>query len=640
MSLRTKYKNTKFNGERAPRDDFALVDQAGIMSSLGGSTVGAMLGELTAIPAKYFLEVRRGDEVLAVMKFPYDPSTVQYSRPQPTTVTYTLGGVYREASKIRRHNISMQGRSGLAFRMAYSRNGKLLYVGGEQVFQEFDEFFKRYQEICAAEFGLSQNLMPPIPRDRATAERAMYLTNGQDSVQMILRCLDEDLHLLVEPRQFSWNKSTGANRFDYQWKCDFQAYGYATSFTNPFIAALSTFDNLLAGIGGAVGVAGNILDNISNIYVGKIRESIQNVAGTVRVAGDIANSLGGLIDNTAAIASDVAAVVDSGLYVADSWTAAVGEESTAQNFSDVWRRNLGPEIVRTEVVYQTTLTFNNNVSTMETLSQPLVVLDDDKGRDELGAIVAALNTIMNEKENMQGFIPRKFHENRQKLNKYNVRNLGEFLSNEENLSLFAKEIAGLKTPDTYLNRNGVEYIMKDDEDLMNVAQKYYRDPSLWRRIATANQCRDHRRNSEGRFFKLGDMVFVPLSQQVQSNPFGDEHDPIGIDLLLSDDGDLVIDRNSGDMSLVEGRQNIEQIVRNILLTAEGELAGHTFGLSAIPQIGNEAYVATIIRESLERDPRIRSVSEIVVNYSEDAVIVECIVHPITEDRIPVRVPIS
>jgi len=55
------------------------------------------------------------------------------------------------------------------------------------------------------------------------------------------------------------------------------------------------------------------LDNVSNIYVGKIRDSIRNVAGTIRVAGDIANSLGGLIQNTAGIASDIAAVVDSGI---------------------------------------------------------------------------------------------------------------------------------------------------------------------------------------------------------------------------------------------------------------------------------------------------------------------------------------
>ena len=639
MSLRTKYKDTKFDGERAPIDDFALVDQAGIMSSLGGSTVGAMLGELTAIPAKYFLEVRKSDEVLAVMKFPYDPQAVSYSRPQPTKISYTLGGVVREANAIRRHNISMSGRSGLAYRMAYSRNGKLLYIEGEKVFQEFDEFFKRYQEICSSEFGMTQNLMPSIPRDRSRDAVVRALTNGKDDVQMILRCLDEDLHLLVEPQGFSWSKDTASSRFDYTWKCDFVAYGYATKFTNPFVAALTSFDNILAGVGGAVGLVGNILDNVSNIYVGKIRDSIQNVAGTIRVAGDIANSLGGLINNTAGIASDIAAVVDSGIYIADSWSAAVGDESTAANFSDVWRRNLGPEIVRTEVVYQTSFTFQNNVSNMETLSQPLVVLDDDKGRDELGSVVAGVNGVVNASENMRGSIPRKFHVQRQKLNKYNVRNLGEFLSNEENLSLFTKDLIDGPSPDEFLNKSGVEYIVADEEDLSNIAQKFYRDPSKWRRIAVANQFRDHRRNAEGRFIKLGDKVFVPLSQNTNTNPFGEENDPISIDLLLDDDGDLVITKE-GEISLAEGDVNIKQLVKNILLTAEGELAGFTYGLSAIPQIGNEAYVATIVRESLERDARIRAVSDIKVTYSEDTVIVDCTVHPVKTPPIPVRVPVS
>ncbi len=140
-------------------------------------------------------------------------------------------------------------------------------------------------------------------------------------------------------------------------------------------------------------------------------------------------------------------------------------------------------------------------------------------------------------------------------------------------------------------------------------------------------------------FKLGDKVFVPLSQNTNTNPFGEENDPISIDLLLDDDGDLVITKE-GEISLAEGDVNIKQLVKNILLTAEGELAGFTYGLSAIPQIGNEAYVATIVRESLERDARIRAVSDIKVTYSEDTVIVDCTVHPVKTPPIPVRVPVS
>jgi len=640
MSLRNKYKEVKFDGERAPRDSFALVDQAGLMSSLGGSTVGGVLSELTAIPAKYFLEVRKSDEVLAVMKFPYDPQSFSYSRPQPTRITYTLGGVIREANTIRRHNITMQGRSGLARRMSYSRNGKLMYIEGEDVFQEFDEFFKRYQEICAAEFGLTQNLMPSIARDRAANDIARMMTNGQDQVQMILRCLDEDMHLLVEPQNFSWSKSTDANRFDYAWKCDFTAYGYASKFTNPFTQALDSFDNIINSLAGAVGIVDNIINNVSNIYVGKVRDSIQNVAGAIRIAGDIGSSLGASINNVAGIASDIAAIVDSGQYIADSWSAAVGEQSTAANFSDVWRRNLGPDIVRTEVVYQTTFSFAQDTVNMETLSQPIVVLNDNKARDEQGSVVAAVNGMINQSEIMRGSIPKDFHEFRQKQNKYNLRNLGEFLSNEENLSLFVRDLAASPSPDRFRNTNVVKYIIQDDEDLSNVARKFYRNPSSWQRIARYNEFRDHRRNAEGRFIQRGDMVLVPLDTLGDTNPFGEADDPIGIDLMLMMNGDLCIDDMANDMGLVENDANIEQIVRQILLTAEGELSGFAFGLSSIPQIGNEAYVATIVRESLERDPRIRAVSEITVEYGEDSIIVDCLVHPILGNNVPVRVPVG
>jgi len=633
--IANKYKDVKFDGERAPRTIAAFVDQAALMSTSSG--VGLFLSDLTKIPARYFLEVRKGDEVIAVMKFPYDPQSVAYSRPQPTNITYTLGGVVREASSIRRHDLSLSGRTGLGRRNAYSRDGKLLYIEGEEVFQEFDEFFKRYQEICAAEFGLTQNIMPSIPHDRNKDRLSKFGANGQEQVYMVLRCLDEDLHLMVEPVNFKWEKSVETNRFDYAWTCDFHAYGYSTKYTNPFFFAMDTVDNIMNGMAGNISVVNNLLNNVSNDYVGRVRETIRNVAGAMRVAADFATAFDGLLSNVAGIAADLADVGASAKFIASSFEAGFGEDSTAQNFEEVWKSNLG-EFHRVETTYVTTLTFDNTQLALEVHSTPIVI-GDDTYRDQLGSIIAGLSGVESTAQILRGSIPRKFFESRMLKNENNLLNLGEYLSNEANLSKLAKGLINEPNIDDFRNDNTAAYVIGANEDLTNIAKKFYGDPDKWRVIAEFNDFRDHRRNSEGRFIEQGQTIRIPLNNMGQTNPFGEILDPIGIDLYMPFD-DICIDHVNLDLTLIGNKENIEQIIKNTLLTRRGELAGFGFGLGAIPQIGNEAYVAAILRETLMQDPRIISVSNIVVEYEQDSVVVNCDVSAIDEITIKVRVPIS
>lgn len=631
--IANKYKEHKFDGERAPRTIAAFVDQAALMSTTSG--VGLFLSDLTKIPAKYFLEVRKGDEVIAVMKFPYDPDKVAYSRPQPTKITYTLGGVIREANSIRRHDITMMGSSGLGRRNAYSRDGKLLYIEGEEVFQEFDEFFKRYQEICAAEFGLTQNLMPSIPRDRVKERLQTYGTNGQQQPYMVLRCLEEDLHLMVEPVSFRWNKNTAENRFDYRWDCSFQAYGYSTKYTNPFFFALDTVDNIMNGLAGSISIVNNIVNNVSNDYVGRVRSTIRNVAGAMQVAADFATAYDGLINNVAGIAADVADVAGSAKFIASSWEDAFGEDSTTANFGEVWRNNLG-ELHRVETKQVVRLTFENSQQALEVHSTPLV-LKDDNDRDTLGLVISALSAVEERAQVLRGAIPRKFFERRMLTNENNLQNLGEYLSNEANLSKLAKGLINEPNIDEFRNDNAMRYTLQENEDLINVSKKIYGDPNKWKVIADFNDFRDHRRNAEGKFIEKGTTIRIPLDNSGQTNPFGDFNDPIGIDLYMPFDDICFID---GDITLISNTDNIKQIIKSTLLTRRGELAGFGFGLGSIPQIGNEAYVAAILRETLVQDPRILSVSNIVVEYNQDQVVVNCDVSAIDEVTIPVRVPIS
>ena len=53
----------------------------------------------------------------------------------------------REFNTIRSHSIQMSGRSGIAHRIGYNRRGQIIYTPGQTIFNEFDEFLKRYQEF-------------------------------------------------------------------------------------------------------------------------------------------------------------------------------------------------------------------------------------------------------------------------------------------------------------------------------------------------------------------------------------------------------------------------------------------------------------------------------------------------------------
>lgn len=630
-SLRTKYKNFSAPGARPSRDDLL-----GLTTLTGG--LGSFIGTdgLGRIPAKYYLEFRNGEEIVSTMVFPYDPSNIIYNRPNPIRVNYTLGGVVREVNTIRRHDITLVGRSGLAQRSGYTRNGGIIYAEGEALFQEMDEFFKRYIEISTQEYGISQNLVPISPVEGQAAQRLAVGGNHNKVPKMILRCLDEDLHLVVEPVSFQWQKDTNSNRHDYIWSCQFQGYDYIEVKRGPFDTFIDATNNQINAIGGAVSVAGNVVNNISNDFVSPVRGAIRNIGSIFNSVSDVLNSVGSLTQNVYGIGSDLAQVTRDFSIIGDSWDNmfdAIGDTSTLEEFYPFQLLGAIGGNITGQIDSKAKL--DASISALRIASEPAVG-ESDKRDSEIGKIITIQNRINSLGENLRGSIPKEIYDNRitnpDTLTSGVIR--GEFLLNEENLGLIASNFPHRALNDRGRRQNVLVHTIAKDEDLVSLAIKYFGDAERWVEIQRENDTRDHRRNSDGNYFEIGEKIYIPNSFLPNANPYGEEDDPIGVD-LLTQLGDIIFD--GGDIRTVGGSENIRQAITTALLTRIGEVPGFEFfGLAQNQAVGNVTYGAAVLRNMLIGDPRIVDVTDIVIEIEDDTLIISCNVKTIEGETIPIR----
>lgn len=627
-SLKNKYKSFSAPGARASRDDiFGLTT---LSTGLGSFISGSGLGR---IPAKYYLEFRYGEEIISTMVFPYDPNNVTYDRPAPIQINYTLGGVVREVNTIRRHNISLMGRSGLAQRSGYTRNGGIIYAEGEELFQEMDEFFKRYIEISAQEYGISQNLVPINPVSGRSAQQAALGGNQQKSVKMILRCLDEDIHLVVEPMHFSWSKDSSSNRHDYIWRCDFVGYDYTENKRGPFDTFIDGTNNQINAIGGIISVGSNVVSNISNDFITPIRGAIRNVGSIFNAASDVLNSVGGLVQNSYGIGSDLAQVCTDFSLIEDNWNAM--KESIADTSSLAEFGGFALIGDTTNYLQEGKAQLDSAISALRVASEPAVGESDSRD-SEIGKIFTLQNNINSAGEVLRGSIPREFYNNRiQDPNSLTAGVVpGEFLLNEENLGLLTGNNPHRELNDRGRRKNVITHTIAKDEDLVSLAIKYFGDADRWVEIQRENDTRDARRNSDGNYFRVGEVLYIPVDFLPDANPFGDEDDKIGVDLKLLS-GDLIFSDN--DIELVEGPDNIKQAITMSLLTRIGEVPGfEDFGLAQNQAVGNFTYAAAVLRNMLIGDARILDVTDIVIDVEDDKLIVSCTVKTIENETIPIR----
>jgi len=578
-----------------------------------GADPNSFWGQLQRIPAKYYLEIRKGGAVDSVISFPYDPATMKYNRVNPHNITYTLGGVIRETNTIRAHELIFEGRSGIAQRISYTRDGGISNLTGLDAFKEFDEFLKRYTELSNLDYGVRNKL---ITSPDEYIKKVTQTGQSSNSIQLVVRCIEEDLHLFVEPLQFTYGRNA-SHQQDIQYSLSLKAYDYAysSSYSNKILNGLDTIDGYINATGGALGTVANVIDNVSNDYISALRNPLRSASAAINQVNRIPDSLGSLTSNTAGVISDFCQIIKDVMAIG-------GDSSEFNNIVDNFTDNLKLSATKYEI---------RNTS-LGMLNDP-GPLNDEILDARNNAFVAQMSILLNESETLRGFIPREYFNRRHRGSDYR---LGEWLSNEANLSTLSNN--GPVSSGVIDRREAYPYEIGRYDDLTQIAIKFTGAASNARVIQEYNGWRDIRRNRDGDYPQPGDIVFIPNALFIQDNPFLEPGDLIGYDILVPYN-DAVLNDLENDMVLVEGVENIKQYVKHALLTVAGELPSfETFGLRNISKINDTAYLATLIRDLLISDNRIVDVNNIQIEIEKDKVNVSMDIKTVLNNILTFRAP--
>lgn len=636
-----------FTGEgsifRGSRPGVLGTDIIGVPGELGGFGAGAY-GPFR-IPAKYYLEIRDGDNFTYMTCLPYDPMFVDIQRQTPTMMTQTLGGTMREFAPQRRHKIILKGRSGTNVRTAYNRHGGVMYQDGNTVFKEFDEFLKQYNEVQSLMFSLtSDNLSMSLPASNMQGFSNSIHGLGSkhpNGRYMVLRCIDEDAHFKVEPVSFQYSRASDTNRFDYIYTLVLEAYDYAydSKTYNPIMGVIDAIDNVVGLAGGAIGLATNVINNVSNDYVRGVGDAISNIATIVDAFDDLAGSFGNLADSIAYTTTAFCNTVDRFATFGDSWV----------EMSNHWQFDSAQHVLRSFELDDEVAELNDQTAELDNTSREVVVIEQytyavegpDNVDEETALLLSNLQALENRVKNAgkitRGSISKKFFEDYSRDGRdYNP---GEFLSNEKNLEILSvlhndrnatvgQEGAG--------SVSGLTVVLQRDEDLKKVALKYLGSSDYAYDLVIANGWIDERRRPDGLYAQSGDTIIIPSTLTSNINPFS-ENGPIGGDIYMPFD-DLEFDLLRSDFVITSRQQTLNNVLKNIILTAEGEVPLNK--KLGVPQIimsnFDPAITGILIRDSIVAHPYFVDVQDIVTEVDDDTLYVECKVICIDGTEIPVR----
>lgn len=184
----------------------------------------------------------------------------------------------------------------------------------------------------------------------------------------------------------------------------------------------------------------------------------------------------------------------------------------------------------------------------------------------------------------------------------------------------------------------VRYTIRAGDTLQSIALRAYGDSSRWTEIANANGMRGSRYLSDGRTLSVGDTILVPRGTVTNAPPTS----AYGTDFKLSADGDLVF-TSDGDLATVSGLKNLEQALRNRLLTTLGSCwlmpeYGLPLRLGSALTAQALAHSASHVRDQLVRETRIDTVQRVQILQEGDKIAVEVDIQPIEGESTTIITP--
>jgi phage baseplate assembly protein W len=547
------------------------------------------LADLLRVPVPYVLELweREGktDTLKMSLCLPNTPESIQLSRPAATSINWTLGEPVREFSKLRHRKIQFRGRTGVELRPGYNRKGQVLGQPGPIILQEFDGFLKDYQDAAN---NASQ----------AHHGHSRHWSNPKEII-MVFRAFDEQIHLCVEPVEWSFQRDTSISKFGYQWNLVLDAWGVFKAKKAPSALGENIggfMDAFQKGIDVATAFTAQISNIVENFHndlislrapfisltngIGLASKAFQTIGSTAKadflhgICADLINSSRLCITAV----GDMAEVVD-----------AYQEGGQWEQLYDTFQNITG----LTEDIQRNALEFSGQMGFPSHTAR-------DKALEAFGKPLPSLS----------------------------------FLGGPKDLS-----------------KAGV-YVSKEGETPSDIVGKFGQDKTKVPALAEFNSWVDSYHDSQGKPLGPGSIIYIPaewvaeapqMLKQLKQAP-----ELFFTDLYLDPaTGDLAtFGTDKKDVQTVRGTANIEQAIRNRLLTTQGESAMFpAYGLPFKPgdpvtaQI-SATYVASHLSHQLMRDIRVNDVTEIVVTLDGDTVYASMAIEPTAGAKIPVISPVA
>lgn len=519
---------------------------------------------------RYMLEVEEDGRFVRAVGLPY-VAHIDGNLQLETERTWTWGKLpVEERAPVSERPFTLRGRSGLAERTGHDRYGHDMSAPGPELFREVKAFIANYQNEAAERDGFAGN---------AASLRSEY--------RMILRALDEDLHVYVTPERMSWARDVATSRFSYEWTLTGTAYAEAARRRPPATIELHNMIEALRSSEGspyrktAAPSAAPDADDVPDAGFGeRARSALVDSAvarGVMTAFGSVSEVIG--------YASWAFDQVDEILDGADQWLrtfeqplravqeAAADLREVAQGIRDVvnWPRRLVRMVKDTAKA--------SVVAAMETW-EALPLTDREKAREAMFTAV--------------GFLDEVGARGEAALGEHYIRTAQ----------------AGLTS-----SPSAAEYTMQEGETLRSLSLRLYGDPERWQAIAALNGMSSPTHMPNGEPLGASTRLLLPVERRAVSETL-DAGAAFGATLAVSDDGDLVKSA-ADDVALVAGWDCLAQDLRHRLITTQGQALlwvgyGLPVGVGQVPTATRIGMAAAHSREQLLADARIERVERVDV----------------------------
>jgi len=554
----------------------------------GSFPLAGWLGDLIRVDIDYILEIYDQGKMVTATVLPQTPTSVKAKRSSATKVDYTLGiEPIRHHALNRRVDIELRGKTGVQTRQGYSRNGKLITKRPLELMLEFDAFLDKYQQI-ATKAGANKYMYPEGLSNRDDSQPF-----GNYGTYLVLRCLDERLHVKVEPLVWEWDRNAERTRLGSDWTLSLQAYAPTSpkkpgGFLGKFQAYVDVATAYVAAVNNCIATANSAMDSVNQGLHG-IREPLKELTKTGAALRQFLHTSGQIADFPRGLAAD-ALMAAGQFYAAASDAVLIGQaldagytglaSSPLGGFNDKGRRSISSAAEEAYIFAETSF-----------------------GAAGLGPDTADAATAAYEDKIAGGLEP-------------SATDNTVYLTGEADLDVdfgYAGDV--------------IVYTMSAGDSLPYVVQDYYTSPGGLGKVLAYNGLQDPFTWKTGAPLQPGDKLLFPGTGLSNGGMFysktGDIDDMYGRDLFLdAATGDLVVREDGLDARTVRGPDNLEQALTHRCRTSQGTSRnfpqyGIPFAPGDVIQASLFGYLGAHINEQMLRDQRIAGIKDLVFSDEGD-----------------------